>query len=213
MNEFKILETIKAELSEERYLHIVGTMGIAADLAAINGVDVRKARVAALLHDCAKVQSVEEMLSKAYIYKVSIDEVSMWETVLIHGPLGAKIAEYEFGIEDQEILDAIECHTTGKKNMTKFDKVIYIADYIEPNREFDGVTELRRMANEDLDAAMKFALELTITDLLKNGRLIHPRTLEARNHMMILHNRRFAEPASDFKRPSDPLLTKQVKSL
>jgi len=186
MNELKLMERVKSELSEERYLHSVGAMEAAADLALKNGVDAQKARVAALLHDCAKELSVEEMLFKAHNYKVAIDEVSMWETVLIHGPLGAKIAEHEYSVEDQEILDAIECHTTGKKNMTKLDKIIYISDYIEPYRDFEGVSELRRMAMEDLDVAVKFALDLTITDLLNTGRLIHPRTLEARNYMIIV---------------------------
>ncbi len=186
MDEIKLLERLKSELSEDRYLHSIGAMESAGDLAILNGVDVRRARIAALLHDCAKELSIEKMLIMAHRYKVAIDEVSMWETVLIHGPLGAKIAEHQYCVNDHEILDAIECHTTGKKNMTKLDKIIYISDYIEPYRDFEGVNELRRMAMEDLDAAVKFALDFTISDLLNTGRLIHPRTLEARNHMMIL---------------------------
>jgi len=185
MNESKLMERVRTELSEERYLHSIGVMETAADLALKNGVDAQKARVAALLHDCAKELSIEEMLAKAHNHKVAIDEVSMWEMVLIHGPLGAKIAEHEYFVEDREILDAIECHTTGKKDMTKLDKIIYISDYIEPYRDFEGVSELRRMAMEDLDVALKFALDFTITDLLNTGRLIHPRTLEARNYIII----------------------------
>lgn len=188
MNELDLMERIKAELSEERYLHSVGAMESASDLALRYGVDVRKARVAAIMHDCAKELPLFDMLIKAHTYKVAIDEVSIWETVLLHGPLGAKIAEYEFGVRDREILGAIECHTTGKSNMTMLDKIIYISDYIEPYREFEGVSELRMMVVEDLDRAVMFALDFTIKDLLYNGRLIHPRTLEARNHMMILLN-------------------------
>ena len=185
MNELKLMEKIKSELSEDRYLHSIGAMESAVDLAIKNGVDIKKARFAALLHDCAKELPVHDMLNKAHKYEVSIDEVSTWETVLIHGPLGAKIAEHEYCVKDQEILDAIECHTTGKKNMTKLDKIIYISDYIEPYRDFEGVSELRRMAVEDLDVAIRFALDFTITDLLRTGRPIHPRTLEARNYMII----------------------------
>jgi len=185
MNELKLMERIKSELSEERYVHSIGAMESAAFLAFKNGVDAQKARIAALLHDCAKELPLYDMLCKAHRYKVAIDEVSMREIVLIHGPLGAKIAEHEYGIKDQEILDAIECHTTGKKNMTKLDKIIYISDYIEPYRDFEGVSELRRMVMEDLDVAVKFALDFTITDLLNTGKLIHPRTLEARNYMII----------------------------
>lgn len=185
MNELSLMERIKSELSEERYLHSIGAMESAARLALKNGVDITKARIAALLHDCAKELPLNDMLCKAHKYEVTIDEVSMRETVLIHGPLGAKIAEYEYCISDQEILDAIECHTTGKKNMTKLDKIIYISDYIEPNRDFEGVEELRKMAMEDLGAALRFALDFTISDLLSAGRLIHPRTLEARNYMII----------------------------
>jgi predicted HD superfamily hydrolase involved in NAD metabolism len=185
MNELNLMERIKSELSEERYLHSIGAMESAAELALKNGVDVHKVRIAALLHDCAKELPLCDMLNKAHKYKVAIDDVSMRETVLIHGPLGAKIVEHEYCISDQEILDAIECHTTGKKNMTKLDKIIYISDYIEPYRDFDGVEELRRMAMEDLDAALRFALDFTISDLLDTGRLIHPRTLEARNYMLV----------------------------
>jgi predicted HD superfamily hydrolase involved in NAD metabolism len=185
MNELELMELIKAELSEERYQHSIGAMESAAQLAVKNGVDVQKARVAALLHDCAKELSLYDMLYKAHKYKVAIDEASMWETVLIHGPLGAKIAEHEYCIKDKEILEAIECHTTGKKNMTRLDKIVYISDYIEPYRDFEGVSELRRMAMEDLDSAVRFALDFTISDLLNTGRLIHPRTLEARNYMLI----------------------------
>lgn len=184
MFENQLLERVEAQLSKERYFHSIAAMETAGELARIHGADIQKARIAALLHDCAREFSKEKMLMLSKKYNLDLDEVSLWEKVLIHGPLGAKIAYYEYKVHDNEILDAIECHTTAKKNMTKLDKIMYISDYIEPNRDFDGVEELRRLVLENLDSAVLFALNCTISELINAGRLIHPRTLEARNFML-----------------------------
>jgi len=105
-------------------------------------------------------------------------------TELIHGPLGAKIANACYGIDDLEVLDAIKYHTIGRENMSMLDKIIYIADYIEPGRSFPGVEEIREIVFLDLDDAIKKAMDNTILFLIKDNKLIHPDTINARNYML-----------------------------
>ena len=97
----------------------------------------------------------------------------------------SKIAEVKFKVTDKEILNAIKYHTTGRENMTLFDKIIFIADYIEPSRNFQGIEEVRKMAYEDLDKSIIMAMDKTINFLIDNQILIHTRTVEARNYLII----------------------------
>jgi len=188
MNNEYIISEIQKKLSSKRFEHSMSSMKTASDLADFYNLDKRKAQIAALLHDCAKEIPKNEILKFALKYSIPLDDITEKETVLLHGPIGAKIAEFEYGILDKEILDAIDCHTTGKKDMTELDKIVYLADYIEPSRDFSDVEKLRFLTKEDLDKAVRFALELTISELIKNGRLIHPRTIEARNSLVIKYN-------------------------
>ena len=103
---------------------------------------------------------------------------------LMHGIAGAVIARQVFGIEDPEILSAVECHTTGKRGMSLLDKIIYLADLIEPNRNYPGVDELRDAAVEDLDKAVLMGLKFGIEHVLVTNRYLHPRTIEAWNDML-----------------------------
>jgi len=103
---------------------------------------------------------------------------------LIHGPVGAKIATDLFKITDRDILSAIEYHTYGKKNMTKLEKIIYLADLIEEGRDYPGVEELRALAERDLDRAVLKALDNSIIHVIAKGGLIHPNTIEARNYII-----------------------------
>ena len=155
----KIKEKLQSALSIERYIHTLGVAGEAEKLAGKYGGEelVKKAVYAGLLHDCAKD------------YPADMKRL-----------LGAEVARREYGVEDEEILEAIRWHTTGKADMTVLDKIIFIADYIEPNREsFDGLEEARRLAYEDLDKAMKYILESTIEYVKARKRHLHPYSLEA----------------------------------
>lgn len=185
MAETEIIQRLRLRLSPKRLMHSIGAADAASKLAEIYAADIVKCRLASLLHDCAKEIPADELILYAAKYGLRLDDVSIKETVLLHGPLGAKFAEYEYGIEDKEILNAIDCHTTGKENMTLIEKIVYLADLIERGRNFEEVEAIRNLSNENIDKALLFALNRTITKLVINGRLIHQRTVEARNYLLV----------------------------
>lgn len=172
---------MKDMLSRQRYMHSLGVRSMAGRLAKHLGLDEEKAKLAGLVHDCARDLPGERLLELADTYKLHIDQIERLEPRLLHAPVGAIMARYEFGIEDEEIQRAIRLHTTASLNMKPLDKVLYVADYVEPGRAFKGARELRELAFRDFDAAYIQALEQTILYLIKRGGLIHPRTIEARN--------------------------------
>lgn len=173
-------------LKEERYQHSLGVMETAATLAQRFGCDVQQAKIAGLLHDCAKNFSFAEQRDMCERFDIAIDPVTEASPKVWHQMLGAKVAAQEFGIRDAEILQAIACHTTGKANMSKLDKILYLADYTEPNREqFKGLEQLRALTHQDLDEAMLFALDISIQSVLAREMLLHPDTVGARNWMLL----------------------------
>ncbi len=165
-------------LKAKRVRHVLGVEEEAMRLAERYGADVTKARIAGLLHDCTKKLGMREHLALCERYHVKLDEVERGEEKLLHAKTGAAIARHVFGA-DEEICDAICWHTTGKAGMTVLEKVIYLADYIEPNRDFDGVDALRRVTYESLDKGLEMGLHMSIEDLLSRGRPLHPNTREA----------------------------------
>lgn len=184
----KDIEFMKKYLEENlvkgRYLHTLGVVETAKSLAKIYGVDIKKAEIAALAHDIAKNLSPQELLEvidKNNI-NLSFDEKNTRE--LWHSIVGPIVAREHFEIEDEEILSAIRWHTTGKENMTKLEKIIYIADMIEPSRDFDGVEELRKVTLENLNKGVLMGLTQTIKFLLKKGSLIDLNTIKARNSLI-----------------------------
>lgn len=181
----EILEYLKENLKESRYEHTLGVVKTAKALAKINGVEEEKAELAALIHDSAKnmhINSMKKMLEENF---EQIDYIEEKTPQLLHGKVAAIIGKNIMGIEDEEILSAAAYHTTGKGNMTLLEKIIYIADYIEPNRVYPGVEELRKLTFEDLDKGVIVGLNNTINYILKQGGLIHPNTIEARNYLII----------------------------
>jgi len=167
-------------LNHRRIPHVLGTEQEAIHLAERWGGDVEKARRAALLHDCTKKLSPEEHLALAERYGADLDEMERRTPKLLHAKTGAAVAEALFGT-DGEITDAIRWHTTGRAHMTLLEKIIYLADYIEPSRDFPGVRELRRTCYEDLDAGLLMGLEMTIREMKERGDPIHAKTMEARD--------------------------------
>ena len=184
----KDIEFMKNYLEENlvkgRYLHTLGVVETAKRLAKIYGVDIKKAEIAALAHDIAKNLSPQELLKVIGENNIdlSFDEKNTRE--LWHSIVGPIMAREHFEIEDDEILSAIRWHTTGKENMSKLDKIIYLADMIEPSRDFSGVEELRNVSKDDLDKAMLNALTHTIKYLLEKGCLIDINTMKARNYLL-----------------------------
>lgn len=159
----------------KRLPHIKGTEETAVALAKFWGVDPDKARRAAILHDCTKYWELEPQVAACDKYGIELDELERQSPKLLHSKTGAAMAKYIFG-EPDDVYNAIFCHTTGKPGMTTFDKIIYLADYMEPNRDFDGVEEMRRLVWEDLDKAMLLGLEMSVEDLTQRGVPVHRNT-------------------------------------
>ncbi len=171
-------EKAYAMLEPKRVSHVAGCEEEAVRLARRWGADEEKAREAAILHDVTKKEKLDEQLRLCAKYGIILDEVERTESKLLHSKTGAGIAKYEFGCDD-EVAGAIFWHTTGKEDMSLLEKVIYMADYIEPNRDFDGVEALRAAAYEDLDRALEMGFRMSIEDMESRDIVPHARTLGA----------------------------------
>ena len=159
-----------------------GTAAAAVKLAEKYGADVHRAEVAGLLHDCTKKLSMPEQLALCEKYGIALDELEKKALKLLHAKTGAALARDVFGVDD-EIYNAILWHTTGKPDMTVLEKVIYLADFIEPTRDFPGVDALRRTVWEDLDRGLLMGLEMTVEEMEEMGNPIHVNTLAARDYL------------------------------
>ena len=182
INEIK--EMLKASLSYERYIHSLGTMEKAMELARKFGLDVEKAQTAGLLHDCAKCIPNEE-LEKS---KETFEECERLSSKTWHAPVGALIAKRDYGVEDEDILSAIRWHTIGKKNMTDFEKIIFLADKIESRTrelEFRQKIEKALYKRNNLDDAMLKSFKITIKSLLKRKLPICFQTVDVYNYLLI----------------------------
>ena len=167
-------------LKHKRIPHVLGTEQEAIRLAERYGADVEKARVAALLHDCTKKLDMESQLALCSHYGIELDELEQVSLKLLHSKTGAAVARDVFGV-DEEIYNAIWWHTTGHAGMTLLEKVIYLADYIEPSRDFPGVDKLRSVCYKDLNEGLLLGLEMTIREMTDMGNPVHRATLEARD--------------------------------
>ena len=165
-------------LNRRRVPHVLGTEQEAIRLAVRYGGNVEKARRAALLHDCTKRLDMDAQLRLCERYGIVLDEVERNARKLLHAKTGAEIARSIYGMDD-EIVNAIRFHTTGRAHMTLLEKIIYLADYIEPSREFPGVEELRAAVDADLDGGLKMAFEMTVREIEEQGVPIHRATREA----------------------------------
>jgi len=183
MKREEALEIVKKQLTEHRYQHTLGVMETAVTLAGKYGADEKKAELAAIFHDYAKFRDKTEM--KSIIIEQKMDkELLEYNGELWHAPVGAFLAEKEAGITDHEVLDAIRYHTSGRPNMTTLEKIIYLADYIEPGRHFPGVEEVREMADHDLNQALIQAVKNTIVFLLKKNQRVFPLTFLTYNDLV-----------------------------
>ena len=167
-------------LKYKRIPHVLGTEQEAVRLAERYGADVQKAQVAALLHDCTKKLDMEQQLALCRRYSIRLDELEQKALKLLHAKTGAAIARDVFGVDD-EIYRAIWWHTTGHANMTLLEKIIYLADYIEPSRDFPGVDKLRSVCYKDLDEGLLLGLEMSIEEMTNMGNPVHHATIEARD--------------------------------
>ena len=178
-------ERLASMLKPKRFRHSINTMQTAVALAKHYKVDIEKAAIAGLLHDCAKNLSDEDLLVCCNKYGIAVSELEKRQPFLLHGAVGAVIAKNEFYVDDCEILKAIMCHTTGCVNMCTLDKIIFLADYIEPAREHKEAEAARKLVYEDIDKAMLFTYDSVIKYVISKNGLIHPNTIEARNELLM----------------------------
>lgn len=180
----EIKEEIKKMLTQGRYLHSLGAMKAAGELAKIYGDDEEGAKLAGLVHDIAKELPKEEIEVALKKYNIEPDIIERNQLGLLHAKLGAELAREKFNI-CEKIQNAIKYHTTGNIKMDKFAKIIYLADKIEETRKYPEVEDLRRLAKQDLDKAMLFVMDFTIQKSIKKQTLIHPDTIEMRNTLIL----------------------------
>jgi predicted HD superfamily hydrolase involved in NAD metabolism len=179
------VDKLSQTLSEKRFRHSLGVSQTAAGLAVRFGEDVAKAKLAGLLHDCARSIPSNNLLQMAKTFAIVVNDVECCQPVLLHAPLGACLAKKDYGVDDPQILKAIALHTTGGRDLSNLEKIIYLADFIEPSRNFPGVDKLRSLALDDLDAAMLAAYDQSLHYVIEQGVLIHPATVEGRNYLLL----------------------------
>ncbi len=163
----KLRRKVKRKLDQKRYLHTLGVSYTAAALAMRYDADIKKAQIAGTLHDCAKYMDGREMLELCEKYHISITEVERNNPFLLHAKLGGFFAMKKYHVNDKEIIGSIINHTTGHPNMTLLEKIIFVADYIEPNRyKAPNLKEIRKQAFVDLDLALLNILKDTLDYLM-----------------------------------------------
>ncbi|MEL4025629.1 bis(5'-nucleosyl)-tetraphosphatase (symmetrical) YqeK [Lysinibacillus endophyticus] len=177
------LAIVKTRMPEKRYIHTIGVMETAISLAKQYGEDEKKAETAAILHDIAKYADEDWM--REIVQTNGLDSRLLeWGSEILHGPVGAWIAQHEFNITNEDILNAIRFHTTGRAGMSKLEKIIYIADMIEPNRKFPGVENLRQIAKDNLDLALEACVSHSLTFLVQTKQPIFPVSVECFNEII-----------------------------
>lgn len=182
-DEKQIVEFIEKNLNKQRFEHSLRVADTAKELAKRYSADIEKAKLAGLVHDCAKNMSDEEMIN--IISENNCDEIYIKTEALMHGLAGGIIAKNVMKITDEEVLNAVIYHTTGRENMSTLEKIIYIADYIEPMRNFEGVEKLRDLAYKDLDEALLLSLSQTINYVIQRNQPLHLDTVKARNFLIM----------------------------
>ncbi len=178
-----IKDDVKKALSEYRYIHSLGVMERAGELAKIYGEDIEIAMLVGIAHDMAKELSDEEMIRYAEENELEMDEIERKMPSLLHGRIAGDICKKRYGYTDA-MSRAMDLHTTGYKNMTKLDKILYVADKTEPNRKFSDLEEAVEICNKDLNKGMLYCLDIALKENIKKGKVIHPNTIIARNDIL-----------------------------
>ncbi|MBB3108940.1 putative HD superfamily hydrolase involved in NAD metabolism [Paenibacillus phyllosphaerae] len=183
MNRDMMMEKVQAEMPQKRWTHTLGVMETAVILAKRYGADPVKADQAAILHDVAKYWPTSRM-EQIIREQQMPEELLRFDKELWHAPVGAFVAERDYGIADPEVLDAIRFHTSGREQMTLLDKIVCLADYMEPGRDFPGVHKIRELAEHSVEKALIAGFDSTISFLLAQGKRIFPLTVAARNDLI-----------------------------
>ncbi|WP_082233770.1 bis(5'-nucleosyl)-tetraphosphatase (symmetrical) YqeK [Halobacillus massiliensis] len=180
----ELLHFVKPHLKQSRFEHTIRVADTAIILADRFGADVKKTEIAAILHDYAKHKPKELLRKWIETDRRLSKDLLHFHHELWHGPVGALMLEKEVGLNDHSVQSAIACHTSGKVNMSLLDKVVFLADYIEPGRNFEGVEDVRDLAKERLDSACLLALRNTMQFLISKEQTVYPDTLHAYNQLV-----------------------------
>ena len=176
----KLRKSLEKELKPDRFDHTLGVAYTAANMAFIHGADVEKALIAGLLHDCAKCMSHEEQVKICEKNKIEISEVERRNHSLLHAKVGMYLARTKYDVYDTDILNAIRWHTTGREDMSLLEKIIYIADFIEPNRKpLEDMDTIRKEAYSDIDRCLAHILHNSVIYLKTIGKEIDDATMIA----------------------------------
>lgn len=178
-----IVRRVKEELSTSRYEHVLRVEETAVELARKYDENIEKASVAALLHDFAKEKSSRFMKDTIINQNLDLDMLDYGNSIW-HGPVGSYLAKKEFHIKDKDILNAIFYHTFGRPQMSKLEKIIFVADYIEPNRDFKEAKKARKKAEESLDKAMAYIVKKTLIHLVKNDKKVFLKAVDTYNESL-----------------------------
>lgn len=187
MNLETLREATRRQMSDRRWQHTLGVVDSAIRLAKRYGGDVRRAELAALLHDYAKAWPIDRQ-AQVIREQGMPAELLYHDKELWHAPVGAWAVQEEHGIADEEVLDAIRYHTSGRERMTLLDRIVCLADYIEPGRDYPGVDRIRRLSEQDMTEALIAGFDSTIAYLLEKGSRIFPLTVVARNSLILERN-------------------------
>lgn len=186
-----IEKKIDSELPEGLREHIHRVVEMALQLAHLHGADLDKVRLAALAHDLVRATGEEDLLSLATEFGISMNSIEKALPILLHGPVAAEMLYRDFGIDDEEVLEAVRYHTTAKVEMGVVAKVVFLADKLEPLKRDEGPfkKKLLMIAEEDLDRALLEYLDHEIVAFVKRGYLLHPLSMEARNELLIKYSK------------------------
>ena len=181
----QVEKLLKEMLPENRLNHSINVSKCAVKLSEIYNFDIKKAKIAGLVHDCAKYFTDEQVKDYVEKFNIKLDKLEENNLALSHSVIGSYVAKEVFNIKDEEILNAIKYHTTGRENMSLLEKIIYMADLVEEGRKFPKVEELRELTfSGKLDEALLLSFNNTIKFVIGNKQLIHPRTVSARNYIL-----------------------------
>lgn len=177
----ELVKAISAKLKEKRFEHVLRVEETAIALAEENGVDLEKASIAGLVHDYAKQRTDKEFVNMIKKHQLDPDLLN-WGNAIWHGVVGAEFIRDELQIYDEDILNAVRFHTTGAVMMTPLAQVVYMADYIEPGRDFPGVDEARQITHNDLAAGVVYQTKQTLSYLVQKNAPVYPATIATYNY-------------------------------
>lgn len=183
-------EILKHKLSEKRFKHSCSVSAEAVFLARKFGADEKKAEFAGLVHDIEKETPLDVQLQTIEKYSIILDDVEKSSPKLLHAITGAAVLKNEHNVADIDVLNAVRYHTTAKAGMSLLEKIIYLADYISADREYEGVDELRRIVHTSLEDGLNKCLDFSIKELLDKGATIHIDTVKARNELIMARSKK-----------------------